>query len=201
MLDLAVTVDRTASSTRFETGIPEAFEHIVKETAAQVAGMRIYLYSHGDFDEGQDIILHTDGGSPEQALNDIKSIPFGGGGNPHEHHLDAIEHLMNHVPWAQESDTNRPAIVFFGTQDSKPCRSGKSAKELGEEIKSMRIKLYLVCEPTYTLYSLAKAADALIFRISNSSTATELQAIASSLAASMSQPLDDDDTKPMSVNN
>ena len=95
-LDLAVTNDRTGSSKQFETGIPNMFEMILKHITPKAQELRLWLQTHGDKDEGQHEVLLTDAGTPEQALQDLRGVTYGGGGAPPENHLDAIEHLMNH---------------------------------------------------------------------------------------------------------
>src|SRR5205823_6609739 len=123
-IDLGITVDRTGSSERFRTGIPLTFETIVTQVAAKARSVRCWVQSHGDLDLNEQIILHTDGGAPDQAIADIKHVTYGGGGDPPEHHLDAIEHLVSTVPWTADPARARGAILGFMTADTKPTRSG-----------------------------------------------------------------------------
>jgi hypothetical protein len=196
-VDLATTVDRTGSSIEFETGIQTTYEMIISSVAAHVQNLRLFLYSHGDLDEGQEIILHTDGGSPEVAIDDIKHVKFGGGGDVKEHHLDAIEYLMNHVPWRSIPGRSHSSILAFMTADSKPCKSGMTVRQLGEEIKKRKVLLYAICEQTPLLDELVRAAGGLMFAISNSPDPGELQVIASQLSASITGSIASKATMPM----
>lgn len=198
-VQLAATVDRTASSKPFEVGIPKTFEMIVKQVAAKARSVKCWVASHGDLDEGQAFVIHTDGGAPEQAIADIKRVPYDGGGDPPEHHLDAVESLLNKVPWTANPAQARGAILAFTTADSKPARSGLSARDLGAEIKRRGILLYLVCEPTPTLQDLVNSAEGLMFQITNSPDPAELQRIAAQLAASIVATVASGGTVPMTV--
>lgn len=198
-VDIATTVDRTGSSERFQAGIPLTYETIVSQVKAKARSVRCWLASHGDLDEGQQFIIHTDAGTPEQAVEDIKKITYGGGGDPPEHHLDAIEALLGRVPWTADPNRARGAILAFMTADTKPAKSGLSAAAIGKQIRDKGILLYLVCEPTPTLHELASAAEGLMFQISNSPNSVELQKIASQLAASIVATVAAGGTVPMTV--
>ena len=196
-VDLAATVDRTGSSEQFQAGIPMTYEIIVKQLAAKARSVRCWLQSHGDLDDGQDHVLHTDDGTPDQAVADIKTIKYGGGGDPPESHLDAIEHLTNMMPWTADPTRSRGAILAFLTADAKPTKSGISARELGEAIRRQGILFYLVCEPTPTLQELVNAAGGLMFEITNNPDPGDLQKIAGQLAASIVATVQGGDTVPM----
>jgi len=196
-IDLGITTDRTGSSEPFQVGIPRTAEVILKQVASRARAIRCWVQSHGDLDEGQGFLLHTDGGSPDQAIADLKKIPYGGGGDPPEHHLDAIENLLRTVPWTADPAHARGAIVAFMTADTKPTRSGITARQLGEEVRRRGLLLYLVCEPTPTLHDLCTAAGGLMFQISNSPDPAELQKIASQLAASIVVSVAHGSTVPM----
>jgi hypothetical protein len=198
-VDLATTVDRTGSSEHFQTGIPKTYEVIVSQVAAKARSVKCWLASHGDLDEGQDFIIHTDAGTPEQAIEDIKKIAYGGGGDLPEHHLDAIEALLGRVPWAADPSRARGAILAFMTDDTKPAKSGIGPSELGKQIKDKGLLLYLVCQPTAYLQELANAAGGLVFEITNSPDPAELQKIAAQLAASIVATVASGSTVPMTA--
>ena len=123
-VDLATTVDRTGSSERFQTGIPKTFEIIVSQVAAKARSVKCWLQSHGDLDEGQKPIIHTDGGTPDQAIKDIRKISYGGGGDAEEHHLDAVESLLNRTPWrADPSRARRDHRVPDGGYEAGEIRN------------------------------------------------------------------------------
>jgi hypothetical protein len=198
-IDLAVTVDRTGSSDRFRTGIPITLEAIVTQIEGKARSVRCWLQSHGDQDDGQFPLLHTDGGTPNQAVDDCKRITYGGGGDAEEHHLDGIEHLLNTVPWSSDRSRSRGAILALLTEESKPLTSGKTAQQLGMEIKSRGILLYLICEPRPMLRELVNTAEGLMFQISNNPDLAELQRIASQLAASVIATVGSGSTKPIAT--
>lgn len=198
-VELAITVDRTGSSERFRDGIPRTAEIILSQVAAKACSVRCWVASHGDLDEGQDFILHTDGGDVDQAVQDMKSIAFGGGGDPPEHHLDAVEELLNRVPWSADPTRARGAILAFTTADTKPARSGVAAAELGKRIASRGLLLYLVGEPTPVLHSLVSGAGGLLFQISNSPDTASLQRIAAQLSASIVASVARGSTQPLTV--
>jgi hypothetical protein len=172
---------------------------IVSQVKAKAREVKCWLASHGDIDDGQNFIIHTDAGTPDQAVEDIKKIAYGGGGDPAEHHLDAVESLLNRVPWTADPTRARGAIIAFTTADTKPAKSGITALALGTKIKEKGILLYLVCELTPALQELASAAEGLVFQISNSPDPGELQKIASQLAASIVATVGSGGTVPMTV--
>jgi hypothetical protein len=188
-VQLAVTNDRTGSSEAFAKGIPVAFEMIVDALEKKARSVSIHLQSHGDLDEGMLPLLLVDGGTPEEAKDAMCAVTYDGGGVAEEHHLDAIEHLMDSVPWADDPTASRGALLLFATADSKPLRSGQSAADLGREIKQRGLLLYLICEPTKQLRELASAAEGLVFPISNEPDAAELRNAAHQLGKSIQATL------------
>jgi hypothetical protein len=184
-VDIAFVIDRTGSSQKFQTGIPLTAEIVLKQVAAKARSVRCWVQSHGDLDMGEQPVLHSDASSPEQAMADIKSIAYSGGGDPPEHHVDAIENVLNSVPWASDRNRARGAILAILNADTKPARSGVTARALGEEIRQRGILLYLVCEPTPMLAELVDGAGGLIFEISNNPDPADLQKVAGQLAASI----------------
>ena len=196
-LTLAIAVDRTGSSDQFKAGIPLTAETILNVVTAKTAKVTCLVQSHGDLDEGQEMVLVTDCGTPDLALADIKSITYGGGGDPAEHHLDAIENLLNTVPLESDPSRARGAILAFMTADTKPTRSGVSAAQLGKEIQRRGVLLYLVCESTPQLKELCDAAGGLMFEVSNTPDAEDLKRIGTALGASIVATTAAGRTKPM----
>jgi len=117
-VELGITVDRTGSSEPFQVGIPLTFETIVRQVAAKARSVRCWVASHGDLDEGQAFVIHTDGGAPEQAIEDIKRVTYDGSGDAPENHLDAVESLLNTVPWTASPARARgnPCLLDGGFQ-------------------------------------------------------------------------------------
>ncbi len=184
-VQVAFTDDRTGSSDEFKVGIPITVEGILAPVVAKAREVKVWLQTHGDLDEGQDMVLMVDGGSADEAIEAVKTVVYDGGGAEEESHLDAVEQLLNTVPWIADPRKARGAIVALMTADSKPARSGKSARELGEEIKNRGILLYLVCQETPQLRELCDAAGGWLFEISNTPKAEDLKRIAQKVAASI----------------
>ncbi|RKX21211.1 MAG: hypothetical protein DRP35_04820 [Candidatus Zixiibacteriota bacterium] len=195
---IGITVDRTDSSKRFQKGCKKVIEDTFNGFKINNVSPSIFLFSHGDLDEGQDTIMHTVNGSPQQVILDFNSIQFGGGGFPKENHLDAIEHLKNNVPW---NPLAHNAIISIMNDESKPLRSGKEVENLGQELKSQNIKLFLICEITPILYKLSKSAGGIMIPISNSPNPDEIQIIVQQLTASIQASLGSGNTVPLNENN
>ena len=198
-VQIAITDDRTGSSDQFKLGIPVTVEGILTPVVAKAREVKVWLQTHGDLDEGQDMVLLVDGGTPEDAKKAVQGVVYDGGGDAPEHHLDAVERLVNTVPWIADPRKARGAIVALMTADSKPAHSGKSARQIGEEIKKRGILLYCVCEETPQLRELCDAAGGWIFTISNSPDAHQLQSIASKVAASITQVAGSGATLPLTA--
>jgi hypothetical protein len=198
-LEVAMTTDRTGSSKQFEQGIRGMYEMILKPVVTRVKSVKVWHQLHGDMDCGQDMVLLTNGGDIQQAFEDSKRIVFEGGGDPPEHHLDAFENLLRTVPWTADSRRSRGVILGFCTADSKPARSGITAAQLGAEMKSQNILLYLVGEPFPWAQEMVQAAEGLLFPISNSPDPAELQKISGVIAASIPQASRPSATVPMTA--
>lgn len=196
---LGMTIDRTGSSQAFSVGIPLTFEMILRQVAVKARSVTVGLQSHGDLDLGENMILLTDQGTPDQAIDDVRRIVYGGGGDCEEHHLDAIENLLRTVAWPADPGRGRGAIIAFTTAETKPCRSGMSAAALGAEIRQRGILLYLVSEPAPILQELIDAAAGILLPISNNPDPQALEKIASQLSASILATLSSGSTEPMPV--
>lgn len=196
---MATTVDRTGSSSNFARGIPKSFEIIARQLEAKARSCEHTVTSHGDLDEHEPIVVLTDRGTPEQAIRDVRSITYGGGGDPEEHHLDAIEGLVGAVAWPLDPRSGRGCILGFMTADSKPLRSGQTPRQLGEAIRAKGLLLYLICEPTPSLEELAQAAGGLLFEISNDPDPVKLQEIANKVPASIAASVAAGSTVPMTT--
>jgi hypothetical protein len=200
-LQMAVDVDRTGSLRRYAEGVPRTLEAILGHLNGKTAGLEVSLQSHGDLDCNEPHILLTDRGTPEQAIADARTIIFEGGGDPRETHLDAIEHLLDTVPWGADPTRSRGAFIAFLTDDTKPTRSGKTPEQLGYEFQRRKILLYLVCQRTPALHSLCTAAGGMMLEISNSPDTAQLLNIAEALSASIAASVGSGATVPVDVNN
>lgn len=196
-IEIDMDIDRTGSSKQFATGIPVTAELILKQLEEKARKITCRVQTHGDQDEGQMPILLIEDATVDQAIEEIKRITYEGGGDPPEHHLDGIEHLLNTTPWSLDPSKSRGAILAFLTADSKPATSGATAAEIGKKIKEQGILLYLVCQPTKTLQELVDAAEGLLFEISNKPDPDDLQRIAGQLAASIVSTVGSGATAPL----
>jgi hypothetical protein len=194
----AVQLDRTASSLGFERGIHVSFEAYLQTLTDQVSEVKVWVGSHGDLDEGQEHMMHLEEGTPEQALSEVKSIVFDGGGDPPEHHLDGIATMVQRVPWSHDALTRKTMIVFANAE-TKPARCGMTADEIGSQIRSMGILFYLVCEPTSALEGLALSANGLIVPISNDPDIEELQRATARVSRSLTATIASGGTVPMTI--
>jgi len=196
-LEVATTIDRTASSNQFAKGIPIIWEMILKPLEPKTRNTECWVQTHGDQDEGQMPITIIDGATVDQAIEEIKKITYQGGGDPPEHHLDAIEHLLNTTPWSLDPTQSRGVILAFLTADSKPATTGSTASEIGKKIKDQGILLYLVCQPTPCLRELVDVADGLLFEITNDPDPDDLKRIAGQLSASIVATVGSGATAPL----
>jgi len=196
-IEVAFAIDRTGSSKQFATGIPVTAELILKQLEARARKVTCRVQTHGDQEEGQMPILVIEDATVDQTIEEIKKITYEGGGDPAEHHLDGIEHLLNTTPWSLDPSQSRGAILAFLTADSKPATSGASADEIGQKIKDQGILLYLVCQPTKSLQELVDAADGLLFEITNKPDPDDLQRIAGQLATSIVSTVGSGATAPL----
>jgi hypothetical protein len=194
----AITLDRSGSSHAFAVGIPLIVTMILQMLLAKLRNLIVTLQSHSDLDYGEKMITLVAGGTADQVIREVKKIQYEGGGDPEESHLDAIENLLNTVPWKLDS-RNRGAILAFMTDDTKPARSGKSASQIGRAIRDRGILLYVVCQHTRTLQELCDSAQGLMFEITNEPKAEDLQQIASQLAASVVATVASGSTVPMAA--
>jgi hypothetical protein len=184
-VDLAFTLDVTGSSTAFADGIPKTLQIICDQVQAKAALVKVSVQTHRDFDfDAEPLALRLDRGTIDEARLAVQNLQFFGGGDAPESHLDAIEHLANTVPWKLDPRA-RGALIAIVNAESKPLRSGRSAAELGEDLRKRSILLYLVCEPTPLLDELAQAAGGMLLPISNSPSATDLQKVSSQVSASI----------------
>jgi len=196
-IELTLAIDRTGSSKQFATGIPLTSELILEQLEEKARKVTCRVQTHGDQDEGQMPILAVEGATVKQALEEIRKITYEGGGDPEEHHLDGIEHLLNTTPWSLDPSKSRGAILAFLTHDTKPATSGNSPTEIGQKIKEQGILLYLVCQPTKALQELVEAADGLLFEISNTPDPEDLRRVAGQLAASIVSTVGSGATAPL----
>jgi hypothetical protein len=196
---LGIEIDRTGSSAAFQSGIADSCEVLLETIAAKAKGLKVYVGTHGDEECGEAPVLHTSGGTREQAMSDIKAITFGGGGDAAETHLDGIRHFLETVPWPMDNHRTRGALVAFLTDETKPDRTGASADSIGKAIRAKGLLFYLVCQMTPTLETLLRAAAGLHIAIKNNPDRAELESAASQVSASLLATIGAGGTVPMTM--
>jgi hypothetical protein len=197
-LNLVVDIDRTGSSVPFRSGIATLIGGLLRDVTARVAELAVTIATHGDLDDGQEMVLLADRQDADQATAAVTGIQFGGGGDPAETHLDAIEELLNRIPWTAGQAGARDALLMVVTAESKPARSGRSARAIGEDLRTRGILLFAVCELTPQLWELALGAAGVMIPISNSPTADEIRSVTAKLSASIQSTTAAGTTIPLS---
>ena len=139
VVEIGFTTDRTGSTAAFAEGVKKSLPLILDPIKDKARGVTVWLQTHGDRDTGQDEVLLTDGGTPDQAIADAESIVYEGGGDPPEHHLDAVETLHARIPWNPNPAEARGALIAITTDDSKPAQSGRC---LEQPLQWQRTNLY-----------------------------------------------------------
>ena len=185
VVEIGITVDRTGSTAAFAEGVKKSLPLILGPVRERARGVTVWLQTHGDRETGQDEVLLTDGGTPDQAMADAETIVYEGGGDPAEHHLDAVETLYNRIPWNPNPAEARGALIAITTDDSKPAHSGRSAEEIGRSIKESGVTLYVIGHPTPVMLELVEAAGGFFFEISNDPQVAEMRRVADMVAASI----------------
>lgn len=198
-VEIAYDIDVTGSSDAFKVGIAKSVEIVNAEVGAKARSVKVWVVTHGDEEFGQMPGVVTAGGTPEDALADVKRIVFGGGEDDPETHLSGIEYAFTTTPWTQDPRLARGALVSFLTDDTKPLASGKSARQLGEEIRSRGVLLYLVCQETPALRELAEGAGGMIVPLSNDPSREELARVSAAVAASITATVGAGSTVPLSA--
>ncbi len=179
------------------TGIRRSLPMIMEQIESKAKSLRVWLQTHGDEDFGQQPVLLTDGGTRSEAEADLGTVVFEGGGDPPEHHLNGIENLADMVPWTDDPQKARGALIAFLTAETKPSSSGRTPAEIGRDLNERGMLLYLVCQPTPSLNELCDAAGGLMFQITNSPSRSEMQRIAAQLSASILQMAAKSNTVPL----
>ncbi len=191
-IDLAIALDRTASSIVFQKGIGFFARIFLSEIERLSPSARCWVQSHGDEDFGERPELLTDGESPAQALDDIRRVSYVGGGDLPETHSSAIERILDLVPWRSASGRGTGILLFLGTHETKPAASGRSAREIGREIRRRGILFYALCEPTDELRRLVRSARGVLLPISNDPPREKVEELARaacrSVRASVGRP-------------
>lgn len=195
-VQLAISIDRTGSSMPFTDGISSLCQMIFDQLRPRVAELRVSVFSHGDLQDCQQEFLQLSSDvSAEQAMTDIRSIKYGGGGSTDEDHLHAVDELLKRGSFGVGRN-DRGFLVLLTTDGSHPHPQGKTPEQIAREILARNLVMLLVGTPgpddarpaCPRLRSLVDAAKGSFFiPISNEPGQAELQQVASKVAASITR--------------
>ncbi len=192
-----VGIDITGSSAPFADGIRGNIEALLRAIEAKAASLTVTVQTHGDEDDGQFPTLVADSANVTDAVAAVKALRFDGGGDPPEHHLNAIEKLASVVPFAAAGRQQRGVVVMFSTADSKAAGSGKTPEQIGAELLAKGFITCFVGEPGTQVERVGKACNAFLFPISASPTPAEMKRVAEQVAASIVASLTKGTTRPL----
>lgn len=189
-------IDITGSSGPFANGIRGNTQVLLPPIEAKAATVRVTVQTHGDEDDGQFPTLVADSVSVAEAVAAVQALHFDGGGDPPEHHLNAIEQLASTLPVAV-GGRQRGALVFFTTADSKPARSGRTPEDIGAELLRKQLIVCLVGEPGTQLERVGRACNAFMFPIDGNPSPADMKRVAEQVAASIVGSLTKGMTRPL----
>lgn len=189
-------IDITGSSGPFASGIRGNTQVLLPPIEAKAASIKVTVQTHGDEDDGQFPTLVADSVSVGEAIAAVQALHFDGGGDPPEHHLNAIEQLASTLP-VTASGRQRGALVFFTTADSKPARSGRTPEEIGAELLKKQLIVCLVGEPGTQLERVGRACNAFMFPIDPNPSPADMKRVAEQVAASIVASLTKGMTRPL----
>jgi len=201
-LDIAILIDRTASSDQFSRGIKGAVALLLNLLSSKCAAVKVWLHTYGDEDFGQQPETLCAGTSVQEADEAIKRLTFGGGGDPEETHHEGLLYALRQTNW-NTGPLVRRAIVWFMTNKPKPLKNGVTPKQIGEECAQKDIALVVVSDMPDFYQEIVEAANGTfaeyLFSISNDPTPAEWQKVVHRVAASVSRTAsaEDDATLPL----
>jgi hypothetical protein len=176
-----------------------AVKLILEAIAARAREIKVYAFTGGDLDYGQQCVSICNGVTVPEAISEVARLSYGGGGDEPETHGDSVETALNTTLWEPDARRYRNAFIAFLTADSKPARSGITPAQLGAAFKSRGILVNLVAEDYPFARELAQAADGLFFPISNNPDPAEMQQIAARISQSILITAASTATRPMTV--
>ncbi len=196
---MVVDNDSTGSTEPYAHAIPILFEKVGTALQEQISEIRYDLWTHGDLDEAQQPIQLARQVALAEALTPLKSVIYGGGGDPPESHADQIENLLAVTPWPVDLLGSRNVLLMFLTDDTKPPRSGKTMRQIGKECKDRRVFPFLVCQETPSLREFVEAADGFLIPISTAPDDNEIRKVVSKLTATITATVSRGATIPLSA--
>lgn len=196
-VEVAVTIDSTASSLQFANGIPILIENLLTDVRRITRACHVWLQTHGDESEGMFPLLRCDRCTVDEAVGVAQRIGFAGGGLPDEDHLKAIDHLAGIVPFTASS-TCRAVLVAVINAESKPLDNG-SPFELGRELADRGLLIYVIGEPTPRIVEFVAGAGGQLLPITNSPQPDELSEIVTRIGASIRGTIVSGATRPIAI--
>jgi hypothetical protein len=193
---LGIGIDITGSSGPFADGIRGNVEALLRAIEAKAASLKTTVQAHGDEDDGQFPTLVADAAPVAEAVAAVQALHFDGGGDPPEHHLNAIEQLASTLP-VGAGGRQRGALVLFTTADSKPARSGRTPEQIGAELQRKQLIVCLVGEPRTQLERVGHACGAFMFPINATPSPADMKRVAEQVAASIVASLTKGSTRPL----
>ena len=178
-------VDRTGSSDEFANGIKTMIRKTLETIEPRIETLRVSVVTYGDEDEGQHPEFLCQQVTSDESLEQVGGIVFSGGGLPRESHESAVEFAAENVPWAESRKEARNALVVFSTAETKPTKSGRSAKEIGEILGAKNVQFFCVVEPYPFHYDMCDGCNGLVFSISNDPDPSDIEKIGGQLAATL----------------
>jgi len=195
---LIALIDRSGSSAKFAKGIGTTADSIFLDVEKKAADVIVTVQSHGDLEFGQEEILVIDRGTPKEAQAALRTISFGGGGDEPETHMDAIEKMLETVPIETNPQHCRSVMLFFGTADSKPARSGRTPSQIGRSLADLGLLTYVVWEPDVSaIQQFVAASNAMFLEINNNPSASLLASVSARIGASIAASVATGSTEPL----
>jgi hypothetical protein len=194
-VQLAISIDRTGSSGPFTQGIAMLCQSLFAQLEPKVADLSVSVFSHGDLQDCQQEFLQLSGGvTAAQALADIRTIRYGGGGSADEDHLHAVDQLLQRGSFGV-GGCDRGFLLLLTTDGSHPHPQGRTPEQIAREIQNRNLVLLLVGTPDLQegpacprLRALMQASPGGFFiPISKTPDPAELQQVAAKVAASVTR--------------
>lgn len=182
---VATDIDGTASTLRFGTAVPAIFERLARGLAEKIADIIYDVWRHGDLECKEYPVQLCNHVGMDEAIAAIKTIVYEGGGDLPETHADQLENLLAVTLWGADPLKSKNILLMFGTDDTKPTRSGKSMKQLGADFKAKGVFLFLVCQETTSLREIVDAAGGYLIPISTTPDEAEIKKVVAQLTASI----------------
>lgn len=184
-VNLYICDDATGSGAAWAKGIEVMTKALTIELEAKFAQVKYSYIGMRDQDIGERDEVRLKNGTAEELLREQKLLRREGGGDAAETFFQTVEDLLNDPSFAVDTGHSEArGLVLKTTSDSKPAREN-SVQDLGRELKSRRIHLYVVGTPGSNMQELVDAAQGDFFPLDVNPSTAEAQRMASALAATV----------------